>query len=289
MVAFVILHYMASDETISCVDSILNNVEGEKKIIVVDNASPNGSIKELKQKYDSNDSVDVIGSDENLGFAKGNNIGYKHAVEKYAPEFVVVMNNDMEILQSDFIDGICKSYDEYAYSIMGPDIYSTKKEYHQNPQTRKMPTENDLKKSYKQLMLRDKLRFIIPIKWWAKKLLKKQPANEKRRNVPFVETVVEDPLLHGSCYVFSPLFIKNHPTECFYNKTFMYLEAEILYYQAKRDGEKMVYYPFIKVFHHEDVATDLEYKKQYKKSIFSVKCLLQSTKAFLELIEQDKK
>ena len=69
----------------------------------------------------------------------------------------------------------------------------------------------------------------------------------------------------------------------------MYLEAEILYYQAKRDGEKMVYYPFIKVFHHEDVATDLEYKKQYKKSIFSVKCLLQSTKAFLELIEQDKK
>ena len=37
MTCFVILHYMAADETIKCVDSILNNVEGEKKIIVVDN------------------------------------------------------------------------------------------------------------------------------------------------------------------------------------------------------------------------------------------------------------
>ena len=288
MVAFVILHYMASDETISCVNSILNNVEGEKKIILVDNASPNGSIKELKQKYDNNDSVDVIGSDENLGFAKGNNLGYKYAVEKYAPEFVVVMNNDMEILQSDFIDGIYRSYYEYNYSIMGPDIYSTKKEYHQNPQTRKIPSKDDLKKAYRSLWLKDKLHFLIPIKWWINKKLNKQPV-KKRKNAPFVDKVVENPLLHGSCYVFSPLFIEKHPTECFYSKTFMYLEAEILYHQANRDGEKMIYYPFIKVFHHEDVATDLEYKKQYKKSIFSVKCLLQSTKAYIDLMESEKK
>ena len=39
MVCFVILHYMAFEETKSCVNSILNNVEGEKKIIIVDNAS----------------------------------------------------------------------------------------------------------------------------------------------------------------------------------------------------------------------------------------------------------
>ena len=36
MVCFVILHYMALDETTACVESIRGNVEGEKKIIVVD-------------------------------------------------------------------------------------------------------------------------------------------------------------------------------------------------------------------------------------------------------------
>ena len=37
MVCFVILHYMALEETIQCVESILNNIEGGKKVIVADN------------------------------------------------------------------------------------------------------------------------------------------------------------------------------------------------------------------------------------------------------------
>ena len=67
----------------------------------------------------------------------------------------------------------------------------------------------------------------------------------------------------------------------------MYMEAEILYYQARRDGEKMIYDPGLKVDHHEDVATDATFKKQSQKSIFTVKCMLQSTKAFLDLMDRD--
>jgi hypothetical protein len=67
----------------------------------------------------------------------------------------------------------------------------------------------------------------------------------------------------------------------------MYLEAEILCYQCRRDREKMIYDPRLRVDHHEDVATDLEYHKQSVKSIFTVKCLLQSTKAFLALMDRD--
>ena len=72
MICFVILHYMATDETIICVDSILENVNGDKRIIIVDNASPNNSFDELNIKYKDNILVDVISTDENLGFAKGN-------------------------------------------------------------------------------------------------------------------------------------------------------------------------------------------------------------------------
>ena len=60
MVCFVILHYMALEETILCVESIRGSVEGEKKIIVVDNCSPNGSIKGLEEKYQDAGDVDVL-------------------------------------------------------------------------------------------------------------------------------------------------------------------------------------------------------------------------------------
>ena len=116
MVCFVILHYMALDETILCVESIRGCVEGEKKIIVVDNCSPNGSIKGLEEKYKDAGDVDVLETGENLGFAKGNNFGYAYAVREYSPDFVVVMNNDMEIRQKDFIGQIYRSFEEYRFA-----------------------------------------------------------------------------------------------------------------------------------------------------------------------------
>ena len=286
MVCFVILHYMALDETVQCVESILNNIEGEKKVIVVDNCSPNGTLADLRARYETVPDVDVIGTDSNLGFARGNNFGYQYAVSSYDPDFAVVMNNDMEITQRDFIAQMVKSCREYGFAVMGPDIYSTKKKYHQNPQTRKMPTRKDLESSCRKLEIKNALRFMIPLKWQIMELMHRQPAPEKRAE-NYVDHVVEDPLLHGSCYIFSRDFMKKHPEECFFPGTFMYLEAEILCYQCRRDGEKMIYDPRLRVDHHEDVATDLEYHKQSKKSIFTIKCMLQSTKAFLALMDSD--
>lgn len=286
MVCFVILHYMALDETVQCVESILNNIEGEKKVIVVDNCSPNGTLADLRARYETVPDVDVIGTDSNLGFARGNNFGYQYAVSSYDPDFAVVMNNDMEITQRDFIAQMVKSCREYGFAVMGPDIYSTKKKYHQNPQTRKMPTRKDLESSCRKLEIKNALRFMIPLKWQIMELMHRQPAPEKRAE-NYVDHVVEDPLLHGSCYIFSRDFMKKHPEECFFPGTFMYLEAEILCYQCRRDGEKMIYDPRLRVDHHEDVATDLEYHKQSKKSIFTIKCMLQSTRAFLALMDSD--
>ena len=286
MVCFVILHYMALDETVQCVESILNNIEGEKKVIVVDNCSPNGTLADLRARYETVPDVDVIGTDSNLGFARGNNFGYQYAVSSYDPDFAVVMNNDMEITQRDFIAQMVKSCREYGFAVMGPDIYSTKKKYHQNPQTRKMPTRKDLESSCRKLEIKNALRFMIPLKWQIMELMHRQPAPEKRAE-NYVDHVVEDPLLHGSCYIFSRDFMKKHPEECFFPGTFMYLEAEILCYQCRRDGEKMIYDPRLRVDHHEDVATDLEYHKQSKKSIFTIKCMLQSTRAILALMDSD--
>lgn len=291
MTCFVILHYMAADETIKCVESILNHVDGNKKIIVVDNCSPNKSYDVLLKKYHHHPDVDVIKTEKNLGFAKGNNVGYCYAIKEYNPEFIVVMNNDMEIVQSDFIKYIYDAYEQYSYDILGPDIYSTKMKYHQNPQTRKIQTLEELNRRYRKLVIKDKFIFLVCLKWYIKKFLKldndDQKERERKRKIPYVDEVREHVLLHGSCYVFSPLFINKHPKNCFYPETFMYMEAEILYYLADRDHEKIIYYPHMKVDHHEDIATDATFKS-YKKSTFSVRCLKQSVKAFIDLMEKDK-
>lgn len=60
MVCFVILHYMALDETIQCVESIRGNIDGEKRIVVVDNCSPNGTVKELEERYRETEEVKVL-------------------------------------------------------------------------------------------------------------------------------------------------------------------------------------------------------------------------------------
>ena len=287
MVCYVILHYMVISETSACVESI-KKIDGDKKIIIVDNASPNGSIKQIRELYGTDSIIDIVESSSNLGYARGNNLGYEYAVSKYQPDFIVVMNNDMVINQIDFNEQIYKAYNEYHFFILGPDIYSTQKKYHQNPQTRHLLNKNELQKEYMKLYLKDKLSCLVYLKWVLKGLLKKaEQVNHDYSDRKYINQVIVNPLLHGSCYVFSQEFIKKHPQKCFFDGTFMYLEAEILYYQAIRDGEKMIYYPNLKVDHHEDKTTDAKLTNQAQKSIFSIRCLKKSVKAFIDLMEKD--
>ncbi|HFU4371918.1 TPA: glycosyltransferase family 2 protein, partial [Streptococcus suis] len=68
MICFIILHYMVKEETIKCVESILEREMDNIQIIIVDNLSPNNSGQELFEYYKGNDIVDVLLNDENAGF-----------------------------------------------------------------------------------------------------------------------------------------------------------------------------------------------------------------------------
>ena len=98
MTAFIILHYKNIQDTYACIESI-KKLDGPKKIIVVDNATLNqDEIKELEKMVDN-----LICLKENIGFAKANNKGCQLAVKEYQPDFLVVINNDTEIRQQDFL------------------------------------------------------------------------------------------------------------------------------------------------------------------------------------------
>lgn len=91
---FIILNYKTYKDTLILVDSLLEQDLGNRRIIIIDNASPNESYEILNDKYGGNDKVDVIYSEENGGFSKGNNIGLRFA-KKYNPKYACVINNDV--------------------------------------------------------------------------------------------------------------------------------------------------------------------------------------------------
>ena len=95
-IVFVILHYLAIDETYKSVDSIEKKIDTDMyKIVIVDNASPDKSGALLKEHYKNDDHVEVLLNQENLGFARGNNVGFRYAEKTWNPSYIVLMNNEV--------------------------------------------------------------------------------------------------------------------------------------------------------------------------------------------------
>lgn len=295
MISVVILHYQATDETINCVDTIFRHVKTDKKVIIVDNSSPNGSGKVLEERYKKVPDIKVILTEKNLGFAMGNNIGFKEA-KKYDPDYIMVMNNDVFIQQDDLIEKLNLVYEECRFDILGPDIYSTRDNIHQNPQRNSNYTLYELEQIRRKLVFKNRFSFFLRIKCklpvkkagdYKAEFHKKKSHNAEldKRDI-FNREAAENVVLHGACYVFSRKYIINH-SNCFYDKTFMYFESYILHYLGQRENLKLIYYPEIRVVHHEDVATDQTYKSVYEKSVFVNKCLLDSCNEFIKIMKEE--
>ena len=271
-VSFVILHYLTLKDTVECVESILNNVEYENySIIIVDNGSPNGSGSELIKKYNENESIKVIINEENLGFAKGNNIGFMYAKNKLQTDFIVMINNDVIIKDEKFCAKIIEAFKKNDFDICGPDIISLCDNKHQNPE-RKFLT--NLKKTKKRTI---KLRMLLILNYiridnfllFIKNKNFSKITNEKKLTI-----CDKDIKLHGSCLIFSRNYIENY--DGLFDKTFMYMEEDILSFIADRDNLKVVYYPNLLIYHKEDSATNASLNKNYMKRRFYYKNSLYS-------------
>lgn len=92
-VYLILVNYNGAKLTGDCLNSILESKYDEQydvHTVVVDNGSKVDETKALKQTYED---VIFIRSDENLGFAGGNNLGIKRALAEGA-DYVLLINND---------------------------------------------------------------------------------------------------------------------------------------------------------------------------------------------------
>lgn len=284
MIAFVILHYRAIEYTKSCVECI-KALAGDNRIVIVDNASPDGTGRQLQSLYRGDGQVTVILNPENSGFARGNNVGVKYAYDHLSPDFAVVLNNDVEIRQPDFSGRVADIYAAHPFDILGPDIISVFSGIHQSPKSLKGFTLESVreKQAYVRrsqnpiLMLLSSGEKNSPLIW--------RSVQRRKRAMQHIDSSVpaEGVVLHGSCVVFSRRYLDKHP-EPFYCKTFMYYEMEILEWLCRRDGSVIRYDPSICVIHYQYVASKHEFKSIVRQSQFVMASLADSLSAAEELI-----
>jgi GT2 family glycosyltransferase len=92
LVSILILNWNGKDLLGRCLESLQKTEYSPLEIIVVDNASTDGSQKIVKLFQQ----VKLVQNKENLGYAAGNNRGFLHACGKY----IVTLNNDIEVSPS---------------------------------------------------------------------------------------------------------------------------------------------------------------------------------------------
>jgi len=96
MVSIIILSYNTKELILSCLGSVYEKLdETAFEVIVVDNASKDDSVKAIKQQFPK---VRLIENNENVGFAKGVNIGAKVA----KGDLLLFLNSDTNFLDKSF-------------------------------------------------------------------------------------------------------------------------------------------------------------------------------------------
>lgn len=274
MFGYVILHYQSIEITKKCVDKLLM-FSKNNPIIIVDNCSPNGSGKQLEKMYSKCINITVIINEENQGFAKGNNLGYQYIKRKYSLNYVVVMNNDIMIEDNDFAVIIEQFMEKNEVDVCGTDMV-TLKGNHQNPLQLKPYTSKYLQRRVRA----DKIKVLL----LRTRLFWKLYENYKKTNKIPIRTkqpTVFDCILHGSCIIYGPEYIKREQN-AFLPITYMYNEEAILYDYLVHKGYKTGYCSDVTILHMEGVSTSERIENKKKKVMFRFKNNIKSIEAQLE-------
>lgn len=113
----IIINWKGWQDTVVCLKSLLKNDYKNFQVVVIDNRSQDESYEKLLEWCRARDRFTVFQTETNLGFAGGNNIGIKYALDKNA-DFILLLNNDT-IVTEEFLSGLVKTAKEEEAGIVG--------------------------------------------------------------------------------------------------------------------------------------------------------------------------
>ena len=106
MIGVIVINYHSEEKTIEFVRTELAKIRSDYAVVIVDNGSTELSRDRLLEAFKGADQyVFVVPSEENLGFAKGNNLGAEVARNQFAPDVFLFANNDIRLVEPDVVEG----------------------------------------------------------------------------------------------------------------------------------------------------------------------------------------
>ncbi len=120
--AVVLVNYNGKKYNEACIESVrAGKTDAQVRIFVVDNASQDGSVQILRERYGKEESVEVKELSDNYGFSHANNVGIRLAGE-WGADAVLLLNNDTEIGET-MLQELLACADRHPGSMVVPKIY----------------------------------------------------------------------------------------------------------------------------------------------------------------------
>ena len=259
-VTFQILHYGDYRLTVKCIRCLFDLDKMEYcRIVVIDNGtySKEKVVTELgRHRFD----VTYLELENNVGFSKGNNYGWRLCREDSTQDFIVVLNNDVFIYQKNFISLLYNLYKEQKFYVAGPDVFCRRKRIHTNPMSLKL---FDDKMALEYINSHSSLfREYLKELGWPYLLYKNTFGRLKGRNPSIYKSRHENALLHGCCLIFSLEFIQLNE-KVFVPETFLYAEENYLQWRCYKNGWKTLYLPELVVEHYDSGSSKTKVLSYY--------------------------
>ena len=278
-IVYVVLHYNVYKMTEECIESIKKIKDITSEIVIIDNNSVNDSGLLLEKNYLGEKDIHVIRNSENVGFAKGNNIGYRYAKNVLNANIIVDMNNDILIHQNEFEDSLRSLALSKNVAVIAPKIINRKNE-NQNPMRKVRLTTRSLVKS----LVYNTIYESCCHNQISYRLFKAVHTKRSERN--FLKTEFErgeeyNVVPHGSCVIFLTEYI-NSTEFAFPPITFFYGEEDTLFDYLTIKRMKSMYTDKLMVYHMEKVSTNTISTKDMQGDLFKSKNMKLSIMATLK-------
>ncbi len=263
MLGIIVVTYKSHEDTVRFITTELPKIKIPYKVVIVDNgATFKESVQLSKEcgailvsagdKINLSSKVYLLNSFNNLGYAKGNNLGATFLIDNFNPQYLLISNDDIYNVDNEVIKQLIKKIEGLPkIAAIGPKIIQSNNGSISNGS----PNPAKVKP----------LRFIS----WYLFL----PVHELIKSVRKIKTKnIKNQLqfeLEGVKYWISGCFMLLRTSffcevNMFDSNTFLYGEEMILSERLSQKGYKMYYYPEVSVWHKEHGAVAKSFDQKQK-------------------------
>ena len=296
LVPVIIIDYFTADRTRQCIEDFKRNIYGaDLCFVIVDNSNDENNFKKLINNltlnktiiyksdiyYNKNDKLIFINPKENIGFAKGNNLGFKVVKRFYNFNECLFSNNDVHVGKFDIAKMISDLRKNPKIAVVGPKVIG-------------LDGKDQSPEEFKSIFKR----------YWKRGLLYPLNSSKIRKNIKLKNKyAINNESVEYSGYVYRVIgafmlcdAVKFEQVGGFDEHTFLYAEELILSEKLKKYGYKTYFDCKLKVVHEGGYSTQRAFENDkrdklkldsdlyyYEKYVGTPKFIIQLTTIIMDI------